>query len=633
MCGISGVVNQSSHSISHSETQKLQASLNLLKSRGPDAQASCQGNHWIIGHTRLSIIDLSGGTQPMQDSSSAVTLSYNGEIYNYRSLRKTLEAKGHVFKTDSDTEVVLRSYIEWGRECASKLFGCFAFAVLDEKKGKLFLFRDRLGVKPVYYLQKERTVYFASSVAAVKTLGNVSEIDYASLSHYLTSCRITFGERTLYKGISILPAGCIMEFSLEDHSQKIERYWSRPVLSPEDKKDVARKDLMSNTKSLVEESVKDRLISDVPVGCFLSGGLDSAVVVKEAFSNALEDYPLFCAGTPFEKYNEFQYAAEMASEVGKDLEEVRISPETFLSDWKMLIRQKGLPLSTPNETSIYRLAKALGKKCKVALTGEGSDEVFGGYLLPHFSIYDFLRGPKDEDDTKNPLYWKIMRRYGRPFFYNEADHFFSTHSWMPMGDKSELINKDIWHSLDEDDEVFTFYEDFFEKHSELSAFDKRMHLHAEVNLEGLLNRVDSSTMAASIEARVPFTDHRIVEFAFQQPDHWKIDYRNEECRRKSSDLLVEEIEKEDLLETKRLLRNAYKNDLPASIIDRKKMSFPVPFQEWLSGDLSKELKEFCIETSKTKQIFNPQVVEKMFNTGDRNMWLVANLCLWLEESC
>ena len=630
MCGISGVVKQSSHSISHSETHKLNTSLNLLKSRGPDAQASCQGSNWIIGHTRLSIIDLSGGTQPMQDKARGVTLSYNGEIYNYKSLRKELRSKGHVFKTDSDTEVLLKSYIEWGASCVEKLFGCFAFAVLDEKENKLLLVRDRLGVKPVYYLQGKNTLYFASSVAAVRQLGDVSEIDHAALSHYLTSCRITFGERTLYKDIKILPAGTILEFSLKDHSKKLSSYWSRPVLSPEEKKDLNEKDLLAQTKNLVEESIKDRLISDVPVGCFLSGGLDSAVVVKEAVANALEDYPLYCAGTPFEKYNEFGFAAEMAAEVGKSLEEVRISPETFFEDWKMLIAQKGLPLSTPNETSIYRLSKALGQKCKVALTGEGSDEVFGGYLMPHFGVNDFLRGPKSEDDVENPLYWKIMRRYGRPFFYNEADHFFLTHSWMPMGDKAELLNEDIWQSLDDDDEVFTFYEDFFEKYKKLSAFDRRMHLHAEVNLEGLLNRVDSSTMAASIEARVPFTDHRIVEFAFRQADKWKMDFRNDECRKKSEDLLVEEIDKENLVETKRLLRNAYKKTLPASIIDRKKMSFPVPFQEWLSGDLSKELKEFCIETSKKKNLFKAEVVENMFNSGNRNIWLVANLCMWLE---
>lgn len=631
MCGISGVVHKNSKHITNSDTHKLLASLNQLKSRGPDAQASCQGPNWILGHTRLSIIDLSGGVQPMQDAATGVTLSYNGEIYNYKSLRRELEAKGHTFKTDSDTEVLLRSYLQWGSDCVSKLFGCFAFAVLDKPQNKLVIVRDRLGVKPVYYCQKGATLFFASSAAAVKTLSGCEELDFAAVSHYLTSCRITFGEKTLYKDIKILPAGTVLELSLEDHRTTIRPYWSRPALSPADKKDQPVTDLQEQTKSLIVESVKDRLISDVPLGCFLSGGLDSAVVAQEAVKHALEDYPLYCAGTPFEKYNEFEYAAEMAAALGKTVEEVRISPETFFDDWKMLIKEKGLPLSTPNETSIYRLAKALGSKCKVALTGEGSDEVFGGYLLPQFGIYDFLRAPKSEDDVDNPLYWKIMRRYGRPFFFNEADHFFSTHSWMPVGDKAGLFNEDIWSSLEDDDEVFTFYEDFLERYSHLSAFDRRMHLHAEINLEGLLNRVDSSTMAASIEARVPFTDHRIVEFAFQQSDNWKIDYRNEQCRKKAQDLLVEEIEKENLVETKRLLRNAYKNDLPSSIIDRKKMSFPVPFQEWLSGELSSELKDFCIETSKETGFFNAQTVEDMFVSKNRNLWLVANLCLWLKQ--
>ena len=630
MCGISGVVNKNSHPISDSDTHKLLSSLSLLKSRGPDAQASCQSTSWIIGHTRLSIIDLSGGTQPMQDKEAGVTLSFNGEIYNYKTLKTELQLKGHVFKTDSDTEVLLHSYIEWGGSCVEKLHGCFAFAVLDEKAGKMLLVRDRLGVKPVYYCLKDSSLYFGSTVAAVRHLGDVNSIDHAALSHYLTSCRITFGDRTLYEGIKILSPATIATFDLANLKVSFKKYWQRPAVSPADKVRLDPKELLEKTGELVEESVKARLMSDVPVGCFLSGGLDSAVVVKDAVANAVDDYPLFCAGTPFEKYNEFQYAREMAETLGKSVNEVRISPDTFFADWKMLIKEKGLPLSTPNETSIYRLSKALGEKCKVALTGEGSDEVFGGYLQPHFGVYDFVRGPKSEDDSDNPLFWKIMRRFGRPFFYNEEDHFFLTHSWIPVNDKADLLHGDIWNSLNDDDEVFTFYEDFFERYKKLSPFDRRMHLHAEINLEGLLNRVDTSSMAASIEARVPFTDHRLVEFAFQQPDDWKIDFRNEDCRKKAADLLVEEIDKEDLVETKRLLRNAYKNKLPSSITTRKKMSFPVPFQEWLSGELSTELKEFCIETSRAKNIFNPKAVETMFDSGNRNLWLVANVCLWLD---
>ena len=633
MCGISGIINQKSQHILHSDSDKLQNSLSVMKSRGPDSQASCQGKNWLLGHTRLSIIDLAGGKQPMQDEATGVTLSYNGEIYNFKTLRDELISKGHSFLTSSDTEVLLRSYLEWDMEFLDKINGCFAFGIIDPRKNELLLVRDRLGVKPLYYCIKDGTTTFASSVAALRKIVDVSEIDYNAISHYLTTCRITFKGRTLFKGINSLNPGTWMKFKLDSTDSESGTYWKRPVLSAEDKEEISAEDAKESVHELVQQAVVDRLISDVPVGCFLSGGLDSAVVTYEATKNSNINYPFFCAGTPYEKYNEFKYAKEMADSLKADLEEVHISPETFFEDWKMLISEKGLPLSTPNETSIYRLSKALGQQCKVALTGEGSDEIFGGYLMPHFGVYDYLKSPKSEEEAEgHPLQWKLMQRYGRSFFFNEADHFFLTHSWMPIANKMQTYSEFFWNEIDEDDEVFCFYEDFIDNYSQCSAFDRRMHIHAEINLEGLLNRVDSSTMAASIEARVPFTDHRLVEFAFKQSDNWKMDYINDEVRKSSSELLVDELDKDHLVETKRLLRSTYRNKLPVSITDRKKMSFPVPFQEWLSGPLTSELMDFCKKTSEEYQLFKPEVVEQMFLSGNRNIWLIANLCLWLKNA-
>jgi asparagine synthase (glutamine-hydrolysing) len=633
MCGISGLINQKSQHISQSDLIKLNNSLKLLHTRGPDAQASCQGNNWLLGHTRLSIIDLEGGKQPMQDTTTGVTLSYNGEIYNFKQLREELIGKGHSFITSSDTEVLLKSYLEWDIQALDKIHGCFAFGIVDPRKNELLLVRDRLGVKPLYYSTNTESIAFASTVEALRAIASSSDLDYGALSHYFTSCRNSFANRTLYKGIKSLPAGSWMKLSLSDNRTSSGRYWQRPVLSAADKRDVNQKELNDKIHSLVSQAVTDRLISDVPVGCFLSGGLDSAVVASEATENSSIKYPFFCAGTSFDKYNEFQYAHEVAQSLDRSVEEVHISSDTFFEDWKMLINQKGLPLSTPNETSIYRLAKTLGQQCKVALTGEGADEIFGGYLMPHFGIHDYLKAPHSEEEaqTDHPLYWKLMHRYGRPYFFNEADHFFLTHSWMPFSQKMKVFEDDFWDAINEDDEVFSYYEDFFDSHSQCTPFDKRMHLHAEVNLEGLLNRVDSSTMAASIEARVPFTDHRLVEYAFMQPDNCKIDFRDEAARKKADKMLINEIDSEDLLETKRLLRQAYKKRVPESVVNRKKMSFPVPFQEWLSGPLASELKEFCIETSKTSGLFKPVSVEEMFNQGDSNIWLIANACLWLKR--
>lgn len=633
MCGINGIVKFSNQSISVSDSERLNESLTSMKSRGPDAQSLCQGQGWILGHTRLSIIDLEGGLQPMKDSATGVTLSYNGEIYNFKTLREELEAEGCQFETNSDTEVLLKSYIHWGVGALDKINGCFAFAVYDPRDDSIFLVRDRLGVKPLFYCFEQGQFSFASSVAALIKIVGKRSLEPAALSHYFTSCRVTFGEKTLLQGISTLLPGSFIRFNLKTANLEKGRYWNRPVLSADEKHNVEDEDLLNKTRTLLTSSVEDRLISDVPLGCFLSGGLDSAIVAKLATGGSRK-FPFFCAGSTVEKYNEFKYAKEMADSLKCELRNIQITPETFFDDWKLLINEKGLPLSTPNETSIFRLAKELRKECKVALTGEGADEIFGGYLMPLFGIYDFLKAPHSEADSiGHPLEYKLMQRFGRSYIFNEADHFFLTHSWMPIENKIRIFNQDLWKGLDEDDEVFSFYEDFLDRYSKCTPFDRRLHLHAEVNLEGLLSRVDSSTMAASVEARVPFTDYRLVEFAFRQGDSWKMDYRNVMAAQKSKDLLVDEINQLDLVETKKMIRRTFAKELPSSIIERPKMSFPTPFQEWLDGDLKDQLGQRCLDISHRMGIFNQSEISQMFSRGDRNIWLLANVCLWYEQVC
>ncbi|MCH2205246.1 MAG: asparagine synthase (glutamine-hydrolyzing) [Lentisphaerales bacterium] len=633
MCGISGIVKFSNQSISHFDSQRLKESLESMKSRGPNAQALCQGENWALGLTRLSIIDLDGGNQPMKDTATGVTLSYNGEIYNYLELKEDLLREGCTFVSESDTEVLLKSYIHWGKAALNKLNGCFAFAVYDPRDESLFVARDRLGVKPFYYNCEGSQLNFASSVAAlIKIIGKRS-LEPSAISHYFTSCRITFGEKTFLKGVNtLLPATC-MKVDLNTGSVQKEKYWSRPTLAPQDKQDVPQQELLYRTSELIKSAVEDRLVSDVPVGCFLSGGLDSAIVARLA-TGGVRKYPFFCAGSTVEKYNEFKYAKEVADSLGCPVQDIRITPDTFFTDWQNLIDIKGLPLSTPNETSIYRLSKALKETCSVTLTGEGADEVFGGYLMPLFGIYDYLKAPHSEEASLgHALEYKLMQRFGRSFIYNEADHFFLTHSWMPADRKARFFSEGFWQGLDEDDEVFSFYEDFLDKHLQCSPFDRRLHLHAEVNLEGLLNRVDSSTMAASVEARVPFTDYRVVEFAFKQVDSWKMAFRNSAAESQARDLLVDEINQRDLIETKRLIRQAFAKDVPQVVIDRPKMSFPTPFQEWLSGGFVSELEDRCLKISREMEIFNEAEVKAMFSRGDRNLWLLANVCLWYEAVC
>jgi asparagine synthase (glutamine-hydrolysing) len=635
MCGIIGYVSLSGENAAVEKQDAIRSVLKQMKLRGPDGNGIAGKNNWIFGHTRLAIIDPKAGQQPWTDDESGATLTYNGEIYNFRELREILKARGYAFKTDCDTELVLAAYLEWGEKCVEKFNGFFAFAIMDPQKNRLFAARDRIGIKPFYYSISKQGFCFSSVVPGIMICKKEAyEPDLEAVSHYLTTGKVLFGERTLIKGIKTLRPGESISLDIASGAMNKRRYWSRPVFSPAEKMSMAIpfKSAVEKTKELLEDSIKKRLMSDVPLGSFLSGGLDSSIIASAARRHSHLALPLFCAGTDNEKENEFQFAEELAKQLQCHLYEVKVSPDDFSKDWGFLLSQKGLPLSTPNEISIFHLSAALRNQCVVTLTGEGADEIFGGYVQPHFSAYDFDRCPRDAESAKNTTAFEMSMTmlYGRNFFLNDTDHYTATSCWFTFLEKTRLFNSSAWEELDEDNAMFSFYEDFFDSVEKCSSFDKRMHLHAEFNLENLLNRIDNSSMCASVEARVPFNDHRLVEFAFAMPDTYKMDWATPEAEKHASELTAFEIDRQNLLETKRLPRRAFYDDLPRDIIERKKMSFPVPFQEWFHGPLLEETRELCLNSDFSKTYFNETEAQELLKNKSRNLWIAANLCKWWE---
>lgn len=635
MCGIIGFISlSSSNTVTPSHINRIERVLEIMRFRGPDGSGIMHHNNWAFGHTRLAIIDPNSGQQPIKDAQTGITITYNGEVYNHKDLRTELESKGHTFETNCDTEVVLRSYIEWGEKCVEKFNGFFAFAIADTKNNTVFIARDRLGIKPLYYAVTDSSVCFCSTIPGILSFTGIDlEPNLEAISHYLTTSKTNFGEETLLKGINCLPPGNCMSIKSGCNSINTRRYWEIPIVKKEDKADVPFRNVVDKTRELLDDSIRMRLMSDVPLGGFLSGGLDSAIITTTADKYAGFKLPLFCAGSDQEALNEFKYARMISNQIGSELTEVRMTHNKFMDSWSFLIRNKGLPLSTPNEVSIYNLASELQKQCKVTLTGEGADEIFGGYIQPHYSAYDFDRLPNEENDPNaDPLFTCIMMlECGRSYFINETDHYTSTSCWLPYIQKSELFNEDSWQAIDEDDALFAFYEDFFESLDGCSTFDKYMHLHARYNLENLLGRVDNCTMSASVEARVPFTDHRIVEYAFLQPDSFKMDFKTEEFARKAKTMSAAQIDQKDYLESKRMIRTAFGDQLPKDVVDRRKMSFPVPFQEWFFGPLLEEITVMCVNSDLIKKYFDFEAVKTMILGMDKNLWLVANLCRWWDE--
>ena len=632
MCGIVGTFNIDSDP--HVPEGAVAAAVERMQLRGPDGRGVHVAGGVALGHRRLSIIDLEGGVQPFVDEATGVAITFNGEIYNFRELRKTLEDHGHRFRTRSDTEVLLRAYLEWGTSALSELVGMFAFGVYDPRDGSLLLARDRLGVKPLFYSLAGERVSFASSIAALRMLPNIgNKLDLGAASHYLTTVRTTLGRRTLLEDVRTLLPGELLLARRSDSSVRVRRYWDIPIVAPADKDAMPFDSACDRVRRLVDASIDDRLVSDVPLGGFLSGGVDSAVIASVAAAGTAGAYSAYSVGFERDGYSEWPFVRATAGHLGIECAEIELDERGYGSAWRWLVAEKGAPLSTPNEVAILHLARALRERYTVALSGEGADEVFGGYTIPYFSAYDLDRSWNGRTPDLSDA---LQRLYGRDRFSSRLDHFFSLNSWTPLPLKAVLFRPDAWDAIHGDREMLMHYQGMLDRLEACSTFDAYLHLHARVNLEGLLSRVDSSTMAASVEARVPFTDHRLVELLFRLPDAHKIDWRSDAARARGANLNVVEIDGEDLLASKRLLRKAYRSDLPVEVAERRKMSFPTPFIEAFSGELSDFVGDVVRGSRLGEALFQTSTLEALLgsngNAPQLPVWPVANLCLWAEES-
>jgi asparagine synthase (glutamine-hydrolysing) len=633
MCGIAGYIG--SEAASPIEWRpRLQRAMDAMTLRGPDDHGTFFAPRVGLAHRRLSIIDLQGGRQPLVDKESGAVIVFNGEIYNYREIRQTLIAAGHAFLTQSDTEVLLRAYLEWGKDCLEKLLGMFAFAVYTPQDGELFLARDRLGIKPLFWSDQQGTVCFASSARALlDLLPQIPPLDVTALSHYLSTIRVNMGDQTLWHGVRLLAPGHWMRIRASGEKQ-MHCYWAPPTLTAAEKSRQTLDEAAQALGELMEDAVRLRLISDVPLGGFLSGGLDSTIIAALASRLSGQNYHAYNVGYTQPGYNEFPFVRQAADAYAMRCRQIELDPAEYPGLWQGLVRLNGLPMTTPNEVPIYLLSKHLRQDYTVALSGEGADEVFGGYTIAYFSGNDYDRAHREPQPESG---WTevdraLMRAYGQAHLPDLTRQHFLLNSWMSGADKRRWLHADVVQFLDQDRAMNAYYDGLFNAHPQMSTMDRIMHAHLRVNLEGLLLRVDSSSMAASVEVRVPFTDHRLVELAFSLPDAYRLDWRNPAAREAGRHLNVSEIVQQDLLESKRVLRRAYAGKVPDDIMNRSKMSFPVPVFDWM-GDWMKPLTKEIISASPLRNsLFNPAVINAWLDDkrpiSPVKLWPVLNLCLW-----
>ncbi len=626
MCGIVGVL--AGKPLGEGDRKALLEATRLLARRGPDGEGVTVEGNLGLGHRRLAILDPGQGKQPWVDEESGVALTYNGELYNFREIRRRLERSGHRFRSQCDTELLLRAYLEWGEDCLRHFSGMFAFGLYDPRRGRLWLVRDRLGVKPLYFHHSRGRLIFASSLKALMAFEGVPRrLDREAAWHYFRTIRTTLGDRTLLSGVRSLEPGSHLWWSPDEGSPRARTYWELPALSPEEKLVVSFPDALETTRQRLEAAVREQLVSDVPVGGFLSGGLDSSILAALVTAQRQEAFGTFSTGYRREGYNEWAYAREASSELGVAHEEVALEEEDYHGGWEWLVAEKGQPLSTPNEIPIFKLAERFGRSFSVALTGEGADELFGGYTGPTYSALDFDRSRGRFGSIEGSA---LSRWYGCSGFANRMDHYFRVNSWLPEDRLRRLLDPD-WVPVPSSDPLKAYYQTLFDRYSRCSTFDAYLRIQLRVNLEGLLSRLDTSTMAAGVEGRVPFTDHGIAEWVFSLPDEYKmavgegVDW--ESLRGKNTF----ELEVEGLVRSKRLLREGYRGLVPASVVERRKMSFPVPFLEWFATGTDHPMQQVIREEGQHCGLLAGKIAGGQLERDPMVAWPLANLCLWMRQ--
>ena len=576
MCGICGVLDLSDGR----ETFDLDAMTSVLRHRGPDDSGTVALRPASLGFRRLSIVDLAGGKQPMSNEDGSVQIVFNGEIYNHRELRPILQARGHRYSSNSDTETIVHLYGEYGPECVHYLQGMFAFAIWDARRRRFFCARDRLGIKPFYYVLDGNCFVFASEIKALFALDGVeARLNRSVLPEYLSFGYVS-SDSTLFEGVRKLLPGHTLTIDLAsgDRRPKMAQYWDLNFdVNPGQK---SESDYIAEFSELFRKTVKAHLMSDVPVGVFLSGGLDSSAIAAEMASLRNDRIQTFSVGYADDRYSELPYARIMAKHIGAEHNEVFLGAEEFFQTLPSAIWNEDEPLTWPSSVALLSVSRLAREKVTVVLTGEGGDELFAGYLKYRAALWNLKGGRLYRDAVPQSVQgairralasdngpdW-IMRKLRHSFLYHpdkfEEIYFDNFYCAFTRAQQNDLFTRKLQRELSESDPYAASMRFFQPDARNAELLSHLQYLDIKTYLVELLMKQDQMSMAASIESRVPFLDHKVVEFAAQLPAKYKI-------RR---------------FHGKYLLRRAMEDRLPHEILHRTKKGFPTPIQPWLRGEL------------------------------------------------
>ena len=605
MCGICGIFYKNTDR--RPDIQILKRMCDSMVHRGPDDEGQVVRGSAGLGMRRLSIIDLSTGHQPISNEDDSLWIVFNGEIYNFPSLRKELESCGHRFKTDTDTETILHGYEEWGESVCHRLNGMFGFAIWDLKKKSIFLARDRIGIKPLYYYEDREKWVFGSEIKAILQCSDILKtIDPQALNNFLTFEYIP-SPRSIFKEIRKLQPGHWM--TLSDGEKDIRPYWR---LTPEEKA-WTEADAKERLRELVKDAVRLRLVSDVPLGAFLSGGIDSTTVVSQMAGLMTQPVKTFSIGFKESSYNELKYARAVAKRYNTEHHEFIVQADA-LDLTEKLIKHLDEPLGDFSIFPTYLVSKMARDYVTVCLSGDGGDELFAGYdtyrahhfdrrfyhllpkLLKNKILYPASRLLPPRDKKKG-----IVNSFKRFIEGTQLPKSLYHARWMTFlkdEERQQLLMPDVLSEVNPHD-PYDFIHGYGQEMDMLNDVTATGYIDVKTYLvDNILVKVDRMSMAPSLEARVPLLDHRIVEFAFSLPPNLKL----------------------RSMDTKYLLKKTFWDDFPSEVQNRDKQGFSIPIKNWIRNELKCMMLDLLHEDRLQQQgLFQPAMVSRLMDEHIRGI--------------
>jgi asparagine synthase (glutamine-hydrolysing) len=624
MCGIAGIV--AADRLHADERARLNVMRDVITHRGPDEAGTYWDGQAGLAHRRLSIVDLASGQQPLSNEDETVWVVFNGEIYNHQEVRPVLEASGHRYRTRCDTETIVHAYEQWGDACVEHFRGMFAFAIWDAKRRRLLLARDRMGIKPLYWALRDGRLIFGSEIKSILESGSVRAEANDRAIPELLGTRYLSGEETLFKGIHRLLPGHVLAF--ENGVATSRQWWDVPVGQERpDVEQLSDEEAVSQFRAKLEDAVRTRLMADVPLGMFLSGGLDSSAIA--ALMAGLIDRPLQTFSVAFKQraFSELDYARQVATAINAKAHEIVIDEADFFGALPRLVWHEDEPMAHPSSVPLYFVSKLASEHVKVVLTGEGSDELLAGYgkypralanwragafwsLAPE-AIRDFM------SNTVIPRMPGRVARYAKRSFLamprTPEAMFFDNFAAIGLRRQASLLDPRLGALATPD--AYRASRAYFDRpNGHSTTLDRLLYTDLKTYLVELLMKQDQMSMAASIESRVPFLDHHLVEFAAALPPRMKL--RG--------------------LTTKWILRKAVTPLLPPEILARRKMGFPVPFSFWLRGGGADVARDVLLDSrARQRGVTDAAAVATLIDAhaagttdaGDA-LWSLLNLELW-----